>query len=46
MAKMNKQKLAVRGKAIMQTAKQIRKKSPNKKWTTCVKEAGKRHKGK
>ncbi|OQC45632.1 MAG: hypothetical protein BWX59_01077 [Bacteroidetes bacterium ADurb.Bin028] len=34
------------GKSIMTKAKQIRKANPNKKWTTCVKEAGKAFKKK
>lgn len=37
-----KRKLAARGKKIMAEAKKIRKKNPRKKWTTCVKEAGKK----
>ena len=28
------------GTSIMAQAKKIRRKSPNKKWTNCVKEAG------
>lgn len=40
--KMTKQKLASQGKKIMTEAKKIRSKSPGKKWTTCVKEAGKK----
>lgn len=39
-AKSNK-KLASRGKQIMKLAKGIQKQYPRKKWTTCVKEAGK-----
>ncbi|MCK9255830.1 MAG: hypothetical protein GX793_01525 [Bacteroidales bacterium] len=39
-------KLATMGKSIMTKAKQIRKANPNKKWTTCVKEAGKAFKKK
>lgn len=41
MAKMTKTKLASQGSKIMAEAKKIRKAYPNKKWTTCVKEAGK-----
>lgn len=41
MAKMTKKELGSMGKRIMAKAKQIRKASPNKKWTNCVKEAGK-----
>ncbi len=41
MAKMTKKKLGSQGKKIMAEAKRIRKKSPRKKWQTCVKEAGK-----
>jgi len=37
---------ADRLKKIITEAKRIRKESPNKKWTTCVKEAGKKLKGK
>ena len=46
MAKMTKAKLARTGKEIMKIAKRIRKKSPNKKWTNCVKEAGREWKRK
>ena len=46
MAKMTKKKLSEMGisemgSKIMAKAKQIRKKSPGKKWQNCVKEAGK-----
>jgi hypothetical protein len=41
MAKMTKKALGDMGKKIMTKAKAIRKSSPGKKWTTCVKEAGK-----
>lgn len=44
MAKMSKAKLSSQGKKIMAIAKKIRKSHPNKKWTTCVKEAGKKYK--
>ena len=40
MAKMSKAKLSSMGHSIMSKAKEIRRKSPKKKWTTCVKEAG------
>lgn len=41
-----KKAAAARGSKIMTKAKEIRKNSPSKKWTTCVKEAGKSLKGK
>ncbi len=41
---MTKKQLSAQGKAIMQIAKKIRKANPRKKWTTCVKEAGKKYK--
>jgi hypothetical protein len=44
MAKMSKKALGQQGKSIMKIAKRIRKSSPRKKWTTCVKEAGKKYK--
>ena len=44
MSKLTKKQLASNGKKIMSLAKQIRKKSPNKKWTDCVKAAGKQFK--
>lgn len=46
MAKMTKKQLSAQGKSIMRIAKQIQKTSPRKKWTTCVKEAGKKWKSK
>jgi len=46
MAKMTKKELSKMGKAITGKAKQIRKASPGKKWTTCIKEAGKAFKKK
>jgi hypothetical protein len=46
MAKMTKKALGAMGKAITSEAKKIRKASPNKKWTTCMKEAGKAYKRK
>lgn len=46
MAKMTKKQLSEMGKKITGEAKKIRKSSPNKKWTTCMKEAGKKMKGK
>jgi len=42
MAKMTKTALRAQGKRLMNEAKRIRKASPAKKWTTCVKEAGKK----
>lgn len=39
-------KLAAMGKKITGEAKKIRAASKNKKWTTCMKEAGKKLKGK
>jgi len=39
---MNKRKLAATGKKIMKEAKAIRAKQPKKKWTDCVKMAGKK----
>jgi len=44
--KMTKSKLGSQGSEIMSIAKRIRKASPRKKWTTCVKEAGKEFKRK
>jgi hypothetical protein len=41
MAKLTKTQLAAKGKKIMAKAKEIRRKSPGKKWQTCVKEAAK-----
>jgi len=46
MAKLSKKELGKMGKAITTKAKAIRKASPKKKWTTCMKEAGKSLKGK
>lgn len=43
MAKLTKKQLSAMGKAITGEAKRIRKASPNKKWTTCMKEAGKKY---
>ena len=40
--KRSTRKQSAMGKKIMAEAKRIRKKSPNKKWTDCVKEAGKK----
>jgi len=40
MAKMTRRKLSAQGKSIMSIAKKIRRANPRKKWTTCVKEAG------
>lgn len=39
--RMTKSKLSNQGSEIMRIAKRIRKANPRKKWTTCVKEAGK-----
>jgi len=44
MTKMSKKVLGQQGKEIMKIAKRIRKNNPRKKWTTCVKEAGKKYK--
>ena len=46
MAKMTKAQLSAMGKKITTEAKRIRKASPKKKWTTCMKEAGKKLKKK
>ncbi len=46
MAKMTKKELSAMGRKITGEAKRIHKASPNKKWTTCIKEAGKKLKGK
>ena len=43
---MTKSKLSSQGSEIMRIAKRIRKANPRKKWTTCVKEAGKEYKRK
>lgn len=44
--RMTKSKLSNQGSEIMRIAKRIRKANPRKKWTTCVKEAGKEFKKK
>ncbi len=44
--KVTTSKLAKTGSQIMTIAKRIRKQSPNKKWTDCVKAAGKEWKKK
>jgi len=41
MPKLTKKQLSAYGTKIMTEAKKIRKSSPSKKWTTCVKEAAK-----
>lgn len=41
MSKMTKKELSAMGSKIMAKAKAIRKEHPNKKWQSCVKEAGK-----
>ncbi|MDR0207018.1 MAG: hypothetical protein LBI45_07175 [Bacteroidales bacterium] len=46
MAKLTKRQMSANGKRITSKAKAIRKASPGKKWTTCMKEAGKQLKGK
>jgi len=46
MAKMTRTKLRKTGTEIMAIAKRIRKKNPRKKWTECVKAAGKEWKRK
>lgn len=46
MAKITKKQLSEMGKKITNKAKAIRKANPNKKWTNCMKEAGKQLKGK
>ena len=46
MAKMTKAQLSAMGKKITTEAKRIRKANPGKKWTTCIKEAGKNFKRK
>ena len=43
---MTKAQLSAQGKRLMAEAKRIRKAAPGKKWTTCVKEAGKKFKKK
>lgn len=42
--KTGSKKIGAAGKTIMNMAKAIRKQAPGKKWTTCVKEAGKQYK--
>ena len=42
MAKKSKAQMSAMGSKIMAEAKRIRKASPSKKWTTCVKEASKK----
>jgi hypothetical protein len=37
----SKNKIGAQGSEIMKIAKRIRRDNPRKKWTTCVKEAGK-----
>lgn len=44
--RMTKSKLSSQGSEIMRIAKRFRKANPRKKWTTCVKEAGKEFKRK
>jgi hypothetical protein len=39
--KLTKKQLSEKGKKIMNKAKEIRKKHPTKKWTSCVSEAAK-----
>lgn len=46
MATKTKKKLAAMGRKITGEAKKIQKADPRKKWTTCIKEAGKNLKGK
>lgn len=41
MPKMTKKRLGAFGKKITTKAKEIRKKSPGKKWTSCIREAAK-----
>lgn len=40
MTKLSKKALSSMGSKIMRKAKEIRKENPGKKWTSCVKEAG------
>lgn len=42
MAKMTKKALGPMGKKIMTEAKKIRKANPRLKWTSCVKQTGKK----
>lgn len=46
MAKKSKAALAAMGRKITSEAKRIRAASKGKKWTTCMREAGKKLKGK
>jgi len=46
MAKRTKKQMSAAGKRITNKAKQIRKANPGKKWTTCMKEAGRELRGK
>jgi hypothetical protein len=46
MAKMTKKKLSSMGRRITSEAKRIRAKHPSMKWTTAMKEAGKKFRGK
>jgi hypothetical protein len=41
MAKISKSQLRANGKKITARAKSIRRANPGKKWTTCMKDAGK-----
>lgn len=43
---MTKSQMSAMGKEITNEAKRIRKANPKKKWTTCMKEAGKKYKAK
>ena len=46
MATKTKKELAAMGRKIAGEAKKIQKANPRKKWTTCMKKAGKKLKGK
>lgn len=46
MAKLSKKQLSKTGSEIMSMAKKIRRANPKKKWTDCVKQAGKEWKRK
>lgn len=46
MAKLTKKQFGAMGKGITTKAKEIRAKSPTKKWTSCIKEASKSFKKK
>lgn len=46
MAKLTKKQLGAMGKKITGIAKEIRKSHPSMKWTTAMKEAGKKMRGK